>query len=67
MKSVYAAKLDKDTFNNLIGVAVDITGAETVQVKLDGARGILWVNVNDVCVLRVCQANEIEVEQVDKP
>lgn len=67
MKHIYAAKLDKDTFNNLIDVAVDVTGAENVEVKVDGTRGIVWVNVNDVCVLRVCRANTITVEQADKP
>jgi hypothetical protein len=40
----------------------DVTGAADVhvQVAADGHR--LWVNVNGICLLRVCRADRIRVE-----
>lgn len=67
MRHVSAGEADKDTFNNLIDAAVDVTGAKRVEVKIDSKRGVLWVNINDVCVLRICKVQEFSVEQVDKP
>lgn len=67
MKHVFASEADKDTFKNLVESAVDVNGAKKVEVQIDGKRDILWVNINDVCVLRVCKVQEFAIEQVSKP
>lgn len=61
-----ADKLDKDTFDRLLESAVDITGAKHVEVVIDARRNVLHINVNSVCVLRVCRVEEFTVRQADK-
>jgi hypothetical protein len=39
----------------------DITGADIVEVLVRNDGKVLWVNVEGVCVLRVCQIKKIEV------
>lgn len=41
------------------GQLLDITGAKIVQVDIRKDRKTLWVNVDGVCILRVCQIEEI--------
>jgi len=41
---------------NLTDDTLDSTGPQhEVEIKLDQNRGILWVNIDGVCRLRVCQ------------
>jgi hypothetical protein len=56
------ASLLEPTPDQLADYHLDITGAETVQIETDKTRGILWVNINGVCVLRVCRARFLTVE-----
>jgi len=38
-----------------VGNLKDITGAQAVEVSVDRGRGVVWVNVDGVCALRVCR------------
>lgn len=39
----------------------DITGARAVEVSVRDDGKVLWVNVDGLCVLRVCRIDYIEV------
>lgn len=41
--------------------ALDITGAEGVQVQIKADGKVLWINTENGCVLRVCQIKNIEI------
>ena len=49
----------KPTGEELLDAAIDITAPEFVEMKTDGK--VVWVNVDGVCVLRVCRAKIIVV------
>jgi hypothetical protein len=40
---------------------LDITGAEHVEVLIRDDRKVIWVNVNGICRLRVCQIETLVV------
>lgn len=61
-----ADELDDATFGKLLDGAVDVTGAKHVEVQIDAGRNVLWVNVNGVCLLRICRIEEFSVKQVGK-
>ena len=37
------------------GTLLDITQPEHVEVRLKEDYSVLWINVDDVCVLRICR------------
>lgn len=39
--------------------AIDITAPEVVEITTDIKRGVVWVNVNGVCVLRCCRIRDL--------
>lgn len=43
------------TLNALAEAHLDITGAAHVEVVTKADKSVLWINVNGVCVLRVCR------------
>lgn len=45
------------------GQMLDITGVEVAQVLIDRKRGVIHVNTEDGCVLRLCRIKQIEVEE----
>ncbi len=50
-----------------IGGLKDITGAKAVEVSVDRGRGVVWVNVDGVCALRISRIEgPIIIEGVDK-
>lgn len=52
----------RPTDEQLLDVHTDITApSQTVEVKMDN-RGVLWVNVGPVCVLRICRMSNARVE-----
>jgi len=57
---IRAPELNLETCNMLSDHHMDVTGAHNVQVMTD-KKGILWVNVNGVCLLRICQIQHLEV------
>lgn len=40
---------------------LDITGAEHVEVRLRSDYKVIWVNVNGICRLRICDIDKLEV------
>lgn len=55
------AALLKPTFDQLIVEHLDITAPEhAVEIKTD-SKGVLWVNIGPVCVLRVCRVKKFVV------
>lgn len=54
--------LIKPTPEDLDAVAIDITDPNAhVEVKLDKHKGVLWVNVGNTCVLRICQMTTMDM------
>ena len=64
--SFQANAADGATFDVLMANQLDVTGAVIVQVSAsEGPRGkILHVNVNGVCLLRICQIQILELEMM---
>jgi hypothetical protein len=58
MKALIADKVDNDTMDTLVAAHLDVTGAANVEVLWNESETILWVNVNGVCLLRICQIKE---------
>lgn len=58
--------MDTLCFHNLLDAQLDITGAEGVEVIVDYNRMVVHVNVNGLCVLRICQIerNNLEVNVI---
>lgn len=57
-----------DGLDALMDAHLDITGAEIVQVQRGGTNNsVLWVNVNGICVLRVCRAKRMVFENIASP
>ena len=56
-------------FMELLKHQLDITGAEGVEVMTTSnpTGGVLWVNVNGICVLRVCNIKALSINGVGKP
>jgi hypothetical protein len=53
---------DPQDFNNqmtLLNAQIDVTGAEHVDVAVSDDKTVMWVNVNGVCVLRVCRIRNL--------
>ena len=44
--------------------ALDITGAVVVQILTRKDKKVVWINVNGVCVLRICQIKKLEQEEL---
>ena len=62
MPNFRAESVDAESMDRLLNHQLDVTGAKGVEVssrlKLDGT-SVLWVNVNGVCLLRICQIKEL--------
>ena len=58
----------RPTLEQLSDVHTDITAPQhAVQIQTD-ERGVLWVNVGPVCVLRICRMTDLRIEiQGDTP
>jgi hypothetical protein len=44
-----------------LAAAVDITAPELVEILTDVRQGVIWVNVNGVCVLRCCRIKQLDL------
>jgi hypothetical protein len=40
---------------------LDITGAENVEVLIREDKKVIWINVNGLCRLRICQIKILEI------
>jgi hypothetical protein len=58
---------DPIQWSKLVEAHTDITGAAVVEVKSSpsqpGTLPVLWVNVNGVCVLRICRIEQLFVQE----
>ena len=55
--------LRRPTQDQLIDAGLDITGVRSqVEVRADLQRGVLWVNVDGVCVLRICRLESQQLQ-----
>lgn len=50
---------DTDTPN-----MIDITGPEHVEIALNEAHEIIWVNVDGICRLRICKVKHLVIEDM---
>lgn len=64
MKSIRADEVSQATLETLSKEFLDITGAQHIEIRMDVANHVVWVNVNGICVLRVCRIVEMEVVKV---
>lgn len=61
MKSFLADKLDEKALQEILDSHIDVADAEYVEVLVNTARNILWVNVNGVCLLRICRIKNLTI------
>lgn len=47
------------TLDDLIDLQLDITSPHVVQIDVRRDKSVIWVNVDGVCVLRICQIPEL--------
>jgi len=59
MPQFMGTPVDDAFFDKATDAAVDITEPEVVEVLSDIARGIIWVNVNGVCIFRACRIKNL--------
>jgi hypothetical protein len=41
---------------------LDITGAKLVEVEVSKDQRVLWINVDGICRLRICQIDRLELQ-----
>lgn len=58
--------LIQPTGEQLLDAHTDITAPQVVQVQIDHNRGVVWVNVDGICVFRACRIEHIVVDGVPK-
>ena len=62
MKNLRADKPeDFNQYGELMDAQLDVTGAKAVLVNTNAERTVLWVNVNGVCLLRVCAIETLDI------
>ena len=57
----YSAEDPETSFDQIQTNHVDVTGAKSIEVIVRQDGTVLWVNINGVCAMRVCQAEKIVV------
>lgn len=57
-----ADQLDGVTVQNVMDHHTDVTGAYEVEIQTDRHRGIIWVNINGICLLRVCRIRTLKID-----
>jgi hypothetical protein len=61
---VKAGELSSEVISALMDAHTDITGAVDVEIAFDEKHGVVWLNVNGVCVTRICRiSSPIRVEK----
>ncbi len=45
----------------LIKKSIDVSGIENCEVRIREDGKVIWINVNGVCVCRVCRIENLEV------
>ncbi len=44
----------------------DITAPDIVEIQIRDDRKVIWVNVNGICALRICQIKHLEIQDASK-
>jgi hypothetical protein len=57
--NIKADSIDLDSMRKIMESHVDVTGAELVEVQINSNRDTMWVNVNGICLLRICKINNL--------
>jgi len=58
-----AISLQNPTPNQLIENQIDVTGAKHVQIQTRFDGKVIWINVDGICLLRICQIENLEVDK----
>jgi hypothetical protein len=61
MQALTATGTDFESMDRLLQAHTDITGAVAVEVSARDDGTVLWVNVNGVCVLRICRIQSLSI------
>lgn len=59
-----AAEVNETSNRQLLNSHVDVTGAEVVEVSYSrdaAGNPVLWLNVNGICLARVCRINVLMI------
>ena len=59
MKNIIGDDRNPDLLNTLLGAQLDITGADNVEIQIRRDSNVIWVNVQGVCALRICQIKNL--------
>lgn len=51
-------------FDGIGGPSIDITAPQAIEVLIRADGGVLWVNVDGICRLRICQIKEITLNDM---
>ena len=46
---------------HLIKKSIDVSGAEYCQIQIREDGKVVWINVNGICVCRVCRIEELRI------
>lgn len=55
------AGLLNPTTEQLMDAHLDITAVESVQIEVKDDNSVLWINVDGICVLRICRITRLEL------
>ncbi len=61
IQSFQANEITDAVLAKLADSHTDITGAVHVQIDYSSTGKVLWINVNGICVLRICRIQELIV------
>lgn len=59
--SLTAVGLDDKTLQRLMDSHTDVTGAHLVQIQIRKDEKVIWINVNGVNLLRICEIDKLQV------
>lgn len=45
----------------LVASGIDVMGAKEVEVSTNDEGDVLWVNVNGICLLRICKIKNLKL------
>lgn len=59
MPSIIGDDRNPNLMDALLSAQLDITGADNVEIQIREDKKVIWVNVQGVCVLRICQIKNL--------
>lgn len=61
MISLRADETTSESLQKIIDAQIDVTGAKHVEILSNKDGSVVWVNVNGICLLRICQIKELSM------